>query len=57
MASLIHDGGILKNTRLYIVFNHQNDDCARLCRNHLETIFQMLHQVPHTSAVTGLEGW
>ena len=52
MASLIHDCGILK-TRLYIVFNHQNDDAARLCRNHLETIFQMLRQVAYTPTNRG----
>lgn len=52
MASLIHDGGILK-MRLYIVFNHENDDAATLCRNHLETIFQMLRQVTYTPSDRG----
>ena len=47
MASVIREGDVLK-TQLYIVFNHQNDDAARNCENHLKTIFRMLHEVSYT---------
>jgi len=46
MASVIRDGDVLK-TQLCIVFNHQNDDAAIICGNHLETIFRMLRKVPY----------
>ncbi len=52
MASVIRDGGVLK-TQLYIVFNHENDDAAMNCGNHLETIFRMLHKVPYTPTDRG----
>ena len=46
MASIIRDGDVLK-TQLYIVFNHENDDAAIKCKDHLETIFRMLCKVRH----------
>ncbi len=52
MASVIRDGNVLK-TQLYIVFNHQNDDAAMNCGNHLETIFRMLREVPYTPTDRG----
>ena len=52
MASVIREGDVLK-TQLYIVFDHQNDDAAIMCRNHLETIFQMLHKIPYTPTDRG----
>ena len=52
MASVIREGDVLK-TQLYIVFNHHNDDEARICENHLKTIFRMLHEVPYTPTDRG----
>ena len=46
MASLKEDSGTLE-TRLYIVFNHENDEAAHCCPQHLETIFNMLREVPY----------
>ena len=51
MACLKHSHGTLK-TRLYIVFDHQNDDSHRLCLQHLKSIFQMLKQVPYKTPET-----
>ncbi|KAH9971808.1 hypothetical protein BGW80DRAFT_1460262 [Lactifluus volemus] len=34
-------------TRLYIVFNHKDDQLARRCPQHLQSIFEMLRQVPY----------
>jgi hypothetical protein len=36
-------------TRLYIVFNHEDDESARRCPQHLQTIFEMLRQVPYNA--------
>ena len=47
MARLRDDGGTL-DTRLYIVFNHENDEAAYRCPQHLMSIFDMLRQVPYT---------
>src|ERR1700733_589182 len=43
MASLKDDKGTLK-TRLYIVFNHEEDEAPRRCSHHLGSIFMMLQQ-------------
>ena len=45
MACLKDNGGTLE-TQLYVVFNHQDDEAARSCPPHLESIFGMLHQIP-----------
>ena len=45
MACLRDDNGSLE-TRLYIVFNHENDEAARRCPRPLQVIFNMLRQVP-----------
>ena len=34
-------------TQLYIAFNHEDDEAARSCSEHLQSIFGMLHQVPY----------
>jgi len=52
MACLKDNSGALE-TRLYIVFNHEDGEAARHCRQHLETIFNMLRQVPYIPAVDG----
>jgi hypothetical protein len=46
MACLKDDKGTLE-TRLYIVFNHEDDEAARRCPQHLQVIFNMLRQVPY----------
>ncbi len=46
MACLKDDKGTLE-TRLYIVFNHEDDEAARSCPQHLQFIFEMLRQVPY----------
>jgi hypothetical protein len=46
-ACLKTDKGTLK-TQLYIVFNHQEDEAPSRCRQHLQSIFAMLRQVPYT---------
>jgi len=46
MASLKEDNDTLE-TRLYIVFNHENDEAAHRCPQHLETIVNMLREVPY----------
>ena len=46
MACLKEDKGTLE-TRLYIVFNHEDDESARRCPQHLQSIFEMLRQVPY----------
>ena len=45
MAGLKDDKGTLE-TRLYIVFDHEDDEAARRCPRHLQVIFNMLRQVP-----------
>ena len=52
MACLKDDNGSLE-TRLYIVFNHENDEAARRCPEHLQVIFNMLRQVPYKPPPTG----
>jgi hypothetical protein len=52
MACLKDDNGA-SDTRLYIVFNHEDDESARSCHQHLETIFEMLRQVPYKPVVVG----
>jgi hypothetical protein len=51
MASLKDNTGTLE-TQLYIVFNHENDESALGCRQHLQNIFNMLRQVPYTPYAT-----
>jgi len=48
MARLMNDNGTLE-TRLYIVFNHEDDESARHCPEYLRlpSIFKMLRQVPY----------
>ncbi|KAI0277271.1 hypothetical protein BGY98DRAFT_980548 [Russula aff. rugulosa BPL654] len=46
MASIKDNGGTLE-TQLYIVFNHEDDEAAHHCRQHLESILNMLRQVPY----------
>ena len=46
MACVKDNHGSLE-TRLYIVFNHENDEAARCCPQHLQAIFKMLRQVPY----------
>jgi hypothetical protein len=46
MASLKDDHGTLQ-TRLYIVFNHEDDEAAGSCSQHLRAIFDMLRRVPY----------
>jgi hypothetical protein len=52
MAGLKDDSGTLQ-TRLYIVFNHEDDDAAARCPQHLEAIFNMLRQVPYEPPADG----
>jgi hypothetical protein len=40
-------------TKLYIVFNHENDDSAGYCDQHLQNIFTMLREVPDKTPETG----
>ena len=55
MACVKDDNGT-SDTRLYIVFDHEDDEPAPKCPQHLETIFEMLRQVPYwPSAVGGLK--
>jgi len=46
MASLKDDNGT-PETRLYVVFNHNDGEATRHCPQHLETIFKMLRKVPY----------
>ena len=39
-------------TQLYIAFNHEDDEAARSCPKHLQSIFGMLHQVPYQPLAT-----
>ena len=50
MARLGNDSGDLLETRLFIAFNHKNDENARRCPGHLMSIFGMLREVPDKSA-------
>jgi hypothetical protein len=52
MASLTDNCGTLE-TQLYIVFNRElGDEEVHDCRQHLETIFDKLRQVPHERPAT-----
>jgi hypothetical protein len=42
----------LLETKLYIVFNHEDDGSAHGCQQHLQNIFDMLRQVPHGPPAT-----
>ena len=46
MASIKPDKGLIE-TQLYIAFNHEEDNSARSCPEHLKSIFGMLHEVPY----------
>jgi len=46
MACLKQHDDVLQ-TQLYVVFNHQRDESHRLCRQHLETTFTMLRNIPY----------
>jgi len=52
MASLKDNGGTLE-TRLYVVFNHEDDESSRRCLQHLQNIFNLLHRVPYKPPSTG----
>lgn len=52
MASLKGDNRTLV-TRLYIVFNHEGDESARRCPEHLNSIFEMLHKILYTQSAHG----
>jgi hypothetical protein len=52
MACIKDDNGT-SDTRLYIVFNHEGDESAPSCPQHLETIFEMLRQVPYKPSAVG----
>jgi hypothetical protein len=51
MASLKDNAGTLE-TQLYIVFDHENDESAVDCRQHLQKIFNMLQLVPYIPPAT-----
>ncbi|KAH9992190.1 hypothetical protein BJV74DRAFT_884679 [Russula compacta] len=46
MTSLKDNAGLLE-TQLYIVLNHQEDESAVYCSQHLQNIFNILRQVPY----------
>ena len=52
MASLKDVNGSLE-TQLFIVFNHNNDEAAHRCPEHLQAIFNMLRQVPYKPPAAG----
>jgi hypothetical protein len=52
MASLTSDTGSLE-TQLYIVFNHEDDESALRCSQHLQNIFGLLRRVPFTPPAIG----
>jgi len=51
MASLKDNAGTLE-TQLYIVFNHEEDESAVDCPQHLQNIINMLRQVPYRPSAT-----
>ena len=51
MASLKDHHGSTE-TQFYIVFNHENDDAAGRCSEHLQAVFGMLRQVPYKQSST-----
>ncbi|KAF8332391.1 uncharacterized protein EI90DRAFT_3154245 [Cantharellus anzutake] len=46
MASVMDNKGTLE-TQVYIAFNHEDDDAASSCSDHLRSVFDMLSQVPY----------
>jgi hypothetical protein len=52
MASLTSDTDTLE-TKLYIVFNHENDESSLRCSEHLQNIFSLLRKVPHKPPAIG----
>ena len=38
--------------QIYIAFNHENDEAAVSCTEHLQSIFEMLHQVRYRPSTT-----
>ena len=51
MAGVKDNTGTLE-TQLYIVFNHQNDESALACTQHLQNIINMLRRVPFAPSTT-----
>jgi hypothetical protein len=51
MACIKQDKDALE-TQIYIAFNHETDEAARSCPNHLQSIFGMLRQVLYQPPVT-----
>ena len=51
MACIKQDKDALE-TQIYIAFNHETDEAARSCPNHLQSIFGMLRQVFYKPPVT-----
>ena len=52
MACIKDDNGALE-TRLYIVFNHEDDEAARHCSHHLHDVFNKLRQVRYDPPAMG----
>lgn len=52
MACLKYEKGTLE-TRLYVVFNHEDDKAARRCPQHLQFIFEILRRVPYKPPAIG----
>jgi hypothetical protein len=51
LACIKQDKDAIK-TQVYVTFNHEDDEAARSCPKHLQSIFGMLHQVPYRPSVT-----
>ena len=51
MTSLKDNAGT-QETQLYIAFDHENDESALGYLQHLQNIFNMLHQVPYKQPAT-----
>jgi hypothetical protein len=47
----VKDEGTLE-TQLYVVFNHGRDTAYRDCRQHLDSIFESLRQIPYQAPAT-----
>lgn len=52
MACIKQDKDAIE-TQLYIAFDHGDDEAARSCPKHLQSVFGMLHQVPYQPISTG----
>jgi hypothetical protein len=52
MASLKSDNGT-PETQFYVVFDHEGDESAFHCDQHLQDIFTMLYQVPYIPPAVG----